>query len=180
MDNNDYVNKKEVETIIKNLSSAKKPSPALLYFCISLLSLLAMLVAINMHSNSILKSIVTFFTCFLITSAGLIFFYSYINKVSILSGLFVLNQLIEKMSKNEWNYPFPSRNIHPLILIHPVFRVIAGLYLCNINHSDNGLEIIDKAVTESPEINDCVSQGQITNLIKFASSAESVGSWLKK
>lgn len=167
MDNNSVVNKKEVEKIIKTLSSATKPSPALLYFCSSLLSLLAMLVAINMHADSILKSFVTFITCFLITSAGLIFFYSYINKVSILSGLYVTKNLIDQMSVNEWDYPFPTRNIHPLILIHPVFRVIAGLYLCRVNYLAEGLGIIDKAVTESPAMIICVSHGKITDVVKF-------------
>ncbi len=167
MENKASVNMKEVEKIIKTVSSAKKPSQTLLYFCIFLLALLALCVAINMHSHSVFSSIMTFSSCFIITTAGLIVFYLYINKVSIMSGLHVLNSLINHMSKNEWNYPFPRRNIHPLIVIHPVFRVIAGLYLCKVNDSDDGLRIIDKAATESAVINECVSQGEITDVVKF-------------
>lgn len=166
MENDTGVNKKEIEKIIKALSSAKKPSFALMYFCILILGLLALLVAINMHTHSVYDSFMNFLTCFFMTSLGLVFLYYYANKVSIMSGLYVVNQWTDCLSRNDWNHPFP-RHLHQLILIHPFFRAIAGLYLCNAGNKENGLAIIYKAATELPEINNCISEGKITNSIKF-------------
>ncbi|RQW85783.1 MAG: hypothetical protein EHM79_11045 [Geobacter sp.] len=166
MENNTGARKKEVEKIIKALSSAKKPSHALLYFCILFSALLAMLVAINMHTHSFIDSLLKFSFSFSAISIFFIVFYSYINKVSIMSGLYVVNQWIDCMSRNDCNHPFP-RHLHQLILIHPVFRVIAGLYLCKAGNNDDGVAMINKAASELPEINDCVSVGEISNTIKF-------------
>lgn len=165
-ENNTDVNRKEIKKIIKALSSAKKSSPALLYFCILFSALLAILVAINMHTNSVFDSLFRFCFFFSAISIFFIFLNSYLNKVSIMSGLYVVNQWIDCMSRNDWNHPFP-RHLHPLILIHPVFRVIAGLYFCKTGNNDDGVAMINKAASELPEINDCVSEGEISNTTKF-------------
>jgi len=166
MENDTGVNKKDIEKIIKKLSSAKRPSPALLYFCILFAALLAMMVEINMYTNSFFDSAIKFCFSFSVISLFFVFFYSYLNKVAIMSGLYVVNQWIDCLSRNDWNHPFPW-HLHQLILIHPVFRVITGLYLCKAGSNDDGLAIIEKAATELPEINDCISEGEITNSIKF-------------
>lgn len=166
MENNTGVNKKDIEKIINVLSSAKKPSHAILYFCILFSALLAMLVEINMYNHSFTDSLLKYSVTFSLISLFLIFFYSFMHKVSIMSGLFVVNQWIDCMSRNDWNHPFPW-HLHPLILIHPVFRVIAGLYLCKAGNNDDGVVMINKAASELPEINDCVAVGEISNTIKF-------------
>ena len=166
LENNVDVNPEEIEKIIKKISSAKKPSPAILYFCILFSALLAMVVEINMYTNSIFDSAIKFCFSFSAISLFFIFFYSYLNKVSIMSGLYVVNQWIDCLSMEDWKHPFPW-HLHQLILIHPVFRVIAGLYLCKAGSNDDVLAKIEKAATELPEIKDCVSEGKITNSIKF-------------
>jgi len=147
MENDTGVNKKDIEKIIKKLSSAKRPSPALLYFCILFAALLAMMVEINMYTNSFFDSAIKFCFSFSVISLFFVFFYSYLNKVAIMSGLYVVNQWIDCLSRNDWNHPFPW-HLHQLILIHPVFRVITGLYLCKAGSNDDGLAIIEKAASQ--------------------------------
>jgi len=166
MENNTGATKKDIDKIIKAFSSTKKPSHALLYFCILFSALLAMLVEINMYTHSFIDSLFKFSFSFSAISIFFIFFYSFLNKVSIMSGLYVVNQWIDYMSRNDCNRTFP-RHLHKLILIHPVFRVIAGLYLCKAGNNDYGVDMINKAASELPEINDCVSAGEISNTIKF-------------
>lgn len=167
MENNTVVNRKEIDKIIKTVTYAKKPSLVVLRIGIFIMAILAMFDVMTMHSNSVFSSSLRFSFVFLTTSLFLMIFNSYANKASIVGGLCALNNLIDKMSRNEWGYPFPTKNIHPLILLHPVFRVIAGLYICKAGSNDDGLLLIDKAVIEMPEICDSVSQGQIINIVKF-------------
>ena len=167
MENSTFIDQKEDERIIKTLQSAKRPSLTLLQFCILISALLALLVAINMHTNSFFNSSLRFVFVFLVISIFIIFFNYAINKTSIMSGLYVINGLMDFMSRNEWSYSFPTKNIHPLILIHPVFRTIAGLYLVKVGNKENGLDIIEKAATELPEINNSISNGQIMSVARF-------------
>lgn len=167
MENSTFIDQKEVERIIKTLQSAKRPSLTLLQFCILISALLALLVAINMHTNSFFNSSLRFVFVFLVISIFIIFFNYAINKTSIMSGLYVINGLMDFMSRNECSYSFPTKNIHPLILIHPVFRTIAGLYLVKVGNKENGLDIIEKAATELPEINNSISNGQIMSVARF-------------
>jgi hypothetical protein len=167
VENNTFIDQKEVENLAKKLKSAKKPSITLLRLCILVSALVAILVAINMHTNSVFCSSMRFVFVFLVTTAFIIIFNYAINKTSIMSGLYVLNGLMDFMSKNEWSYSFPRKNIHPLILLHPVFRTIAGLYIFKVGHEDEGLTMIEKAASELPEINNAISHGEITSVPRF-------------
>jgi len=164
--NNTEVTKKEVEKIIKKVCLAKNSSNLILYFCFLFSAFLAMLVEANMYNNSPVESLIKFTITFSLLSLFFSFIYSFMNKTSIMSGLFVVNQWIDCLSRNDWNHPFPW-HLHQLILIHPVFRVVAGLYLCKAGYGGEGRSIIDKAASEIPVIHDCVSEGSISSTKNF-------------
>lgn len=164
--NNTKVHKNEAEIIIKKIHSANKPSQYVLYFFFLFSALLAMLVEINMFNNYLIDSVLKFSFTFSLLSLFFLFFYSFMHKTSIMSGLFVVNQWIDCLSRNDWNHPFPW-HLHKSILIHPIFKVVAGLYLCEAGYDSDGMAMIDKAASEMPVIYDCVSEGKISSTNKF-------------
>lgn len=168
------VSKKEVERIFDTLSSARKPSQALVYLGIFAAALVAGFVAVNMHTGSMLISAARFSFVFLMISLFISVFHVAVHKTNIMSGLSVVNGLIDSMSLGKWEYQFPTKNIHPLIRMHPVFKTIAGLYVYHAAEDDRGLALIEKAASELPSVHACIKNGQVTSVPKFRALANNI------
>lgn len=113
-------------------------------------------------------SITRFALCSVYISAFLLLLYCVANKASLSSGVLNVTNIMEGLLKDDWSYPFYNiKNINPLLIKHPVFRSIIGLYVFRYGRAKEGSDLINKAASELPCINNAIEDGKVKDKNKF-------------
>jgi hypothetical protein len=156
---------KQIEHVINALQFAKKPSAIVLKVGIIFLACLSLLLALNMHTDSVLYSTIRFIGAFFATSLFIVGLYTMLNNTKIAIDVTFASIAIDRIANNDWTFNLNNiKRLHPLILLHPAFRAIMGLYIFQFGRVEDGITIIEKAAKELPIINMAITNGQIKNI----------------
>lgn len=163
---NPEITEKELNKIIQTTNSARKPLLCYVIILTSISSAVFLEYMFYLNTNSV--SLVRFsMLCAYITAFTLGTYYI-LNKASINACLSNLEYIMESMIKDDWSSSFSNiKSIHPLILKHPVFKSVIGLYVYRYGREKEGLALIEKAALELSCINSAVENGKITNKHNF-------------
>lgn len=163
-----FITNKDIKKLI-NIANYKNKTSRFWYYVFTIFGAsLSMLVAINMHTNSIITSLLRFSFEFFAITIFLSALYYYMNKISIVGGLYQTGYIIDKIANDDWSYIFEIINkINKAVLVHPLFKAIIGLYICKYGNRNEGLAIINKAADDLPCLREIVIDGTVVDAYNF-------------
>jgi len=166
MNNYPNISKTELDKIIIKTNSAKKSLMKYLIILISVSIAVFYEYLIWLNTNVISLGRFTFVSiAILFFLLGLLFL---ADKSSLPGGLFRVECAINNILHDDFSFSYSTfRGIHPLIIIHPAYKAIVGLYLFNYGRPQDGLFLINKAAKELPSINNAINNGIVVDKNKF-------------